>query len=430
MPEYDEEYLQTFFEYLCLFAEKGFLIIIDLHQDLIGKAFGGNGMPDWVRSEGTRKFSFLTDTPLWGANYEFNRHLRKTFTDFWKNDLTNHSVDPPLDNFPVRDRFLDMLERVAETVSKCDRVLGIEVFNEPHPAMLDTRTFEAEVLRVFYADAIHRIRRHSPSLFAFVAPQSDWNVNLRSSRAYESYLPAAEHDDRIVFAYHYYDSLLTALGGRWFHDSKREEYRDAQRLGVKRAHEKGMVPFLTEFGTRQNWARSVVRRHMDWQFESVEQALVNATYWNVNLYNTHDRNDGFMREDFSLIGTRSNVPPKNPGDAGRVLRNLDVAVRPYVMAASAEPVHQHFNLRSRKFELVLRGKPIDAPTVIYVPVVGGHPWQPTHYDTGFDLLYNGFVCELGSINEQATLEGNQLSITLDASADLHKITIAPHSIRP
>lgn len=192
MPEYDEEYLQTFFEYLCLFAEKGFLIIIDLHQDLIGKAFGGNGMPDWVRSEGTRKFSFLTDTPLWGANYEFNRHLRKTFTDFWKNDLTNHSVDPPLDNFPVRDRFLDMLERVAETVSKCDRVLGIEVFNEPHPAMLDTRTFEAEVLRVFYADAIHRIRRHSPSLFAFVAPQSDWNVNLRSSRAYESYLPAAE----------------------------------------------------------------------------------------------------------------------------------------------------------------------------------------------------------------------------------------------
>lgn len=238
------------------------------------------------------------------------------------------------------------------------------------------------------------------------------------------------HDDRIVFAYHYYDSLLTALGGRWFHDSKREEYRDAQRLGVKRAHEKGMVPFLTEFGTRQNWARSVVRRHMDWQFESVEQALVNATYWNVNLYNTHDRNDGFMREDFSLIGTRSNVPPKNPGDAGRVLRNLDVAVRPYVMAASAEPVHQHFNLRSRKFELVLRGKPIDAPTVIYVPVVGGHPWQPTHYDTGFDLLYNGFVCELGSINEQATLEGNQLSITLDASADLHKITIAPHSIRP
>ena len=41
---------------------------------------------------------------------------------------------------------------------------------------------------------------------------------------------------------------------------------------------------------------------MDWQFEAVEQALLNATYWNVNLYNTLERNDGFMREDFSLIG--------------------------------------------------------------------------------------------------------------------------------
>ena len=217
-PEYDEEYLRNFFHYIRLFARKGFLLIIDLHQDLLGKAFGGNGMPDWVRSEGTRKFSFLIDTPLWGANYQFNRHLRKTFTDFWNNDLTNLANDPPLEHFPVRDRFLDMVERVAEAASGCDRVLGIEIFNEPHPAKHDNRMFESEILPVFYADAIRRIRRHSNSLFAFIAPQSDWNVNLRRNRAYDSFLPAssamhAEHHDRVVFAFHYYDSLLTALGG-------------------------------------------------------------------------------------------------------------------------------------------------------------------------------------------------------------------------
>jgi hypothetical protein len=422
--EYDENYIQNYFEYVRLFAEKGFLILIDLHQDLLNKAFGGNGMPDWVRSEGTRIFSFLTDTPLWGANYQFNRHLRKTFTDFWNNDLTNLSNDPPLDHFPVRDRFLDTMERVAEAASGCNRVVGIEIFNEPHPAQLDNRVFESELLPKFYADAIRRIRKHSESLFAFIAPQSDWNVNLRSSKAYDSFLPAAMCDDRVVFAFHYYDSLLTALGGRWFHDSKREEYRDAQRHGARLAREKGMVPFLTEFGTRQNWARTVVRRQMDWQFEAVEQALLNATYWNVNLYNTQERNDGFMREDFSLIG----IIPETSGtdvkaEAGKELRNLDVATRPYVIAASAEPVHQHFNLRSKEFELVMRGKPVDAPTVIYVPATRQHPWQPVHYAEGFAVQNNGVVFD------RAELEANQLSMQLDSETELHTIRICPHEAR-
>ena len=360
-----------------------------------------------------------TDTPLWGANYQFNRHLRKTFTDFWSNDLTNLSNDPPLEHFPVRDRFLDTMERVAQAASTCDRVLGIEIFNEPHPAQLNNRVFESEILPKFYADAIRRIRKHSESLFAFIAPQSDWNVNLRSSKAYDSFLPPAICDDRVVFAFHYYDSLLTALGGRWFHDSKREEYRDAQRHGARLAREKRMVPFLTEFGTRQNWARTVVRHHMDWQFEAVEQALLNATYWNVNLYNTLERNDGFMREDFSLIGI---IPEPSGTDVaddagGKELRNLDVATRPYVIAASAEPVHQQFNLRSKEFELVLRGKPMNAPTVIYVPVTRQHPWQPVHYGEGFEARYNGRVLE------SAALAENRLFVQLDPDAALHTIGI-------
>ncbi len=418
--EYDEQYLRDFFHYVRLFSAKGFLILIDLHQDLIGTHFGGNGMPDWVRSEGTRTFSFLTDTPLWGANYQFNRHLRKTFTDFWNNDLTNLSNDPPLKHFRVLDRFLDAMERVAQAASECDRVLGIEIFNEPHPARHDNRVFEEKMLPAFYADAIRRIRKHSASLFAFVAPQSDWNVNLRRNRAYDSYLPTAICDDRVIFAYHYYDSLLTALGGRWFHDAKREEYSDAQRLGAKQAREKGMVPFLTEFGTRQNWARTVVKRHLDWQFEAVEHALVNALYWNVNLYNTLERNDGFMREDFSLIGT---IPePQEIGSShvpGSELRNLDVVVRPYIMAASAEPVHQHFNLRTKVFELTLQGKPIGAPTVLYVPATREHPWQPMHYEQGFEVLYNGAVVHGWNF------ERNRLSMELDPEATVHTLSVRP-----
>ena len=411
-PEYNEDYVKDFFFYIEKFSSKGFLILIDMHQDLVSISFGGNGMPSWVMADGVKPFHFLSNTPLWGANYEFNRPLRKTFTAFWNNDLTNHSLIPPLDHFGVRDRFLDAVEHVAESASKCERVLGIEIFNEPHPAEIDNRKFEEDILPPFYAEAIRRIRKHSQTLFAFIAPQSDWNVNLRSNRHYDSFLPVATCDDRVVFAYHYYDSLLTALGGRWFHDAKREEYVSAQQLGARRARERGMIPFLTEFGTRQNWSSSVARRHMDWQFEAVEQSLVNAAYWNINLYNTDTHRDGFMREDFSLLG-----PIKDGSET--TLRNGDIAVRPYVIAASAEPIYSRFSLRTKDFELVLRGKPLSEPTVVYVPAQKLHPLLPAHYERGFNVTYNS------SPLTDYMFENNQLFLKLDPDKDLHSFVIRP-----
>ena len=403
--EYNEEYLRDFFDYIRRFSAKGFLILIDLHQDLLGKAFGGDGMPDWVRSEGSKRKSFLENTPLWGANYEFNRDLRRTFTDFWRNDLTNGHACPPLENFRVRDRFLDMVGRIAHEAAQCERVLGIEIFNEPHPAELNYREFEEKILPAFYAEAIERIRRHSEDLFAFVSPQSDWNVNLRSDKAYHSFLNMTTEDMRVVFAYHYYDSMLTALGGHIFHDAKQDEYRRAQSIGARWAREHGMAPFLTEFGTRQNWPKPIVRTQMNWQFEAVEQALVSATYWNVNLYNTKEQRDGFMREDFSLIGCNKKI------------RNLDVATRPYAALLSAEPVHSHFNLRTNVFDFVLRGVPVNAPTVVYAPAMQLHPLQPVHYPTGFSVKYNGKL--------EYEQEGNWLLLWLDPAKELHEIALIP-----
>jgi hypothetical protein len=145
---------------------------------------------------------------------------------------------------------------------------------------------------------------------------------------------------------------------------------------------------------------------MNWQYEAVESASVHATYWNVNLYNTRERLDGFMKEDFSLLGI-----DQKP-------RNLDVITRPYVMAASAEPRHSHFNMRTNAFELVLRGKPLDAPTVIYVPAMRLHPLQPVHYEKHFAVQYNGTL-------RAQTFEANRLSLLLDPQLDMHEIVIRP-----
>lgn len=145
---------------------------------------------------------------------------------------------------------------------------------------------------------------------------------------------------------------------------------------------------------------------MNWQFEAVEQALVNATYWNVNLYNTEEHRDGFMREDFSLIGYNKKI------------RNLDVATRPYVIAASAEPIHSHFNLRTKEFELVMRGIPAVEPTIIYLPTTMVHPLQPVHYPEGYRIQYNG-------LDQPCEFDNNLLRLDLEPEKQLHEILLTP-----
>jgi hypothetical protein len=414
-PKYDETFSRKFFDVVERFAALGFAIIIDIHQDLMQPAFGGNGFPDWVMQDGTRPQVIMKNTSLWGLNYVINRNLRKNFTQFWKNDLTNSRVDPPLMHFTVRDRFLDMIEHVAKCSAEIPRVLGIEIINEPHPGELNPDDFEKEILSPFYQEATNRIRKHSKDLFVFLAPQSDWNVNLRSDKDYHSLLQTDESDDRLVFAYHYYDSLLTGLNGLHFHERKREEYIEAVAIGVREARKKKMAAFLTEFGSRQNWFNPVTRKHMHWHFESVEQAIVSSTYWNVNFYNTKRDHDGFMREDFSLF------------DHELKTRNMDIAVRPYVLAASAEPTAMFYNDRNSMFELSMLGSPLRVPTVIYLPAVKHQEKMPAPYEKGFDVYYSGVggnECEVSFLPEV-----NQLHVTLDSNSVGHRIAIVPSSRR-
>jgi hypothetical protein len=410
-PKYELDYANDFFYYVKRLGEKGFTVFIDVHQDLVQSSFGGGGLPSWIKQDGAKAGAVMRNTPLWGVNYVINKGLRRTFTQFWKNDLTN--TEEGLVNFKVLDRYCDMIEFIAERSKDLECVLGIEVINEPHPAELNDKEFEAGILSDLYRECITRIRKHSKDMFIMLSPQSDWNVNLRTDKDYQSHLTVDDsHDDRLVFAYHYYDSKLTALHGLYFDESKRDEYIAAMALGVRESARRGMVPFLTEFGSRQNWMRTVTRRHMHWQFEAVERSAVHATYWNVNLYNTAETRDGFMQEDFSLI------------DEHHKPRNLDLAARPYPIASSAELVRIHHNDHSHSFEAILYGEASDEPTVIYLPYSRENELAPAPYSEGFKVYYGYELVD--NVRAEFLPHANQLHIWLDKTIKDHRIAIVPH----
>jgi hypothetical protein len=294
-------------------------------------------------------------------------------------------------------------------------ILGYEPFNEPHPAGIPKREFEECILPAFYCDVLAAMRRPSADggdgdacAFLFAEPRMDWITypaegpeygHATFTRTPQSYLPtpllgANDPDEsvgaesvgakRVVFAFHYYDPWMFFRAGlpllRRGVDMRRKEREWPAIFARLRAAatSRGLVPFLTEFGADQDWARfstrlrpavyhrQQARAYMDLQFQQVERHLLNATYWQYDLYNTREAKDNWNEENFSLLG-----PDRAP-------RHLDIVARPYPLRSSAEPVLLAFDLATRHGVVVLRGPVVAAPTVIYVP----GQW---HYREGFEV---------------------------------------------
>lgn len=149
------------------------------------------------------------------------------------------------------------------------------------------------------------------------------------------------------------------------HEKAREWPGVFQQLRAA-AVSRGLVPFLTEFGCSQDWNshtdlrpdiyhHNVVRACMDLQFKQIEAQLLNAIYWNYDLYNSGKEKDNWNRENFSLLGPR------------RAPRNLDIIARPYPLRSSAAPQTVFFDLGSKNAAFILKGATVDAPTVVFVP---------------------------------------------------------------
>jgi hypothetical protein len=305
---------------------------------------------------------------------------------------------------------------VSHTQNGHPAILGIEPFNEPHPVGIDKVHFEADLLKEYYLNVLSEIRKYDDRLFLFIEPRVDWSVfsseemnkslstttsdspsksklsnlsrfDLRrflkvgdmnlirtpfdgdidkrglmdSPTEINSYLPT-ESDlpellrSRGVFAFHYYD--IRALGSSMIKipenlSQYKRDWPDTFRKLILGATKRGLIPFITEFGGSHESEQ--IRPYMNLKFIQIESFLLNATYWNYDLYHTAKRKDNWNMENFSLLG-----PDRTP-------RHIDIVARPYPMMSSAEPSFLSFDIQSKNCIIILNGSVVDAPTVIYVP---------------------------------------------------------------
>lgn len=412
----DEEMLPEGREYLTAVGQiidelysRGLYVILDFHQDIAHEIFGGDGFPDWAlaiddkhkRPEIDEKHKHQTISnlkdKLWQKAYLTNNLVRHTFRSFWNNDLTNHEAG--LRNYPVRTHLEKTIGQTVKFFKSLNNhrghpaILGIEPFNEPHPVGIPPQKFEAEFLFKFYTNVESEIRRFDKNIFLFIEPRVDWTVSstdgdksgsrrslfdikrtfhLRlihdtmiegkvSSIQLHSSLPSDSASletvrRRGVLSFHYYN--LEATGGSFLkmpenlYRIKREfPYIFAQL--VEAATQRELIPFLTEFGGFQESPN--IREYINLHFIQIEKYLINATYWNYDLYNTAEGKDNWNLEDYSILGPN------------RTHRNLDVMARPYPIRSSAEPTLLFFDIESKYAAIILKGAVVDAPTIIYIP---------------------------------------------------------------
>jgi hypothetical protein len=341
--------------------------------------------------------------------YVTNKSLKKTLTSFWRNDLTNIEGENKLEHFPVRTHLEKTIGQTARFFRSLNNgaghpaILGIEPFNEPHPAGLPKEQFEEEFLVDYYRNVDLEIRKFDPDVFIFMEPSVAWTtpssngqdgnksmLDLGGSGPFSArksfnldlvknvmvdgevkpiqlntFLPknlnsVSTFARNGVLSFHYYDMMAIASS---FADSyvnipenmyryKREWPLIFAQL-ANAARERGLIPFLTEFGGFQGAEQ--VRDYLNLEYEQIEAYLLNATLWNYDLYHTKEGKDNWNLENYSLLG-----PSRTP-------RNLDAVARPYPMRSSAEPVLLFFDIESKYATIILKGKVVDAPTVIYIP---------------------------------------------------------------
>ena len=377
-------------------------VILDFHQDIANEVYGGDGFPDWaiaIDEEHEKPKAPTKPDKKWQFKYMINKSLKETLKSFWENDLTN--LDEGLKNYPVRTHLEKTIGQTVKFFKSLNGGLGhpaiiaVEPFNEPHPSTIPKKDFESKFLVEYYRNVNSEIEKFDKALFIFIEPRVDWimptdtggmpakygasPLDVKSSfnmdfiknvmvdkklvtKKLETYLPSdlnsiSRFGNNGVLSFHYYDTMAVASSFVKIPESLytyKIEFPMLFSQLSQAAIERGLIPFITEFGAFQEAEQ--IREYLDLQYDQIEALLLNATIWNYDLYNTEEGKDNWNYENYSLLG-----PDRKP-------RNVDAVARPYPMRSSAEPTLIFFDIDSKYAAIILNGKVVtEEPTVIYIP---------------------------------------------------------------
>lgn len=318
--EYDDAYLDEVALRMEWAAAAGLVVVIDMHQDLYGEGFYGDGAPRWSCDEA--HYAAYVPVEPWFANYA-NEHVVACYDGFWRSD-------------DLQAHFTEAWRRVAARLRDSPAVIGFDVMNEPHWGSAPVASFEEDYLAPFYDRVVAAVRGEAPDWVAFLEPAASRNLGFPTR------LPPFPYPD-VVYAPHSYDPM--AEGGAGFDAARREALVSTFPLLRDEARTLGAALWIGEYGGMA--ATPGIVEYMDAEYDAQASVTAGGMYWE------YGRNDGY-----GIVDPTGAEKPEL----------VDTLVRPYPERVAGEPLPWEWDESTSTFTFRYRpDATVTAPTIVVVP---------------------------------------------------------------
>ena len=369
-------YLQNMTAQAAVFADLGFEVLFDFHQDLFsrylfntGSWYTGDGAPKWVVGAGGYPQESCGVCVLWGQNITSNAAVKQATYDFWHNRTLTTSAG----SIKERDEFMSHAKKVLTylrtslTAAQFAHVLGVDPYNEPYAGNYDSgqdsRTWERDVLWPFFLSFRSMMDGAGwADRPAFVEPNMFWNGNL--SHETGGFLDTGAIGPRFVFNTHFYDQVAISGVLMWGKATDGQESDDFA-LVRDRSTALGTPAIVTEFGHPLGGYTSDKAPSVDkamyqgldsrlpgsqwWSNVAVSGPVLSGTQWHWDIYSgRHNERmndnpdkvltgaDAWNDEDFSSVALDGAGTPYLRQDARLLDRVYPAAVAGRTLAFTYE----------------------------------------------------------------------------------------------
>ncbi len=257
--QYDDAYLDSVARVLEWCEARGMYAVIDMHQDMWSRRFGGDGAPAWADVDSL----LVPNTPVgFPLNY-LNPDVAASFDRFYR--------DPA-----IRDAFVAMWAHVASRLAPYAAVAGYDILNEPWPGSLGADAFERGPLSDLYEAVAAAIRAADPTRPILVEPQTLAIAGLATHVRPPAF-------GNVVYAPHFYDPIVemrSALGLDPAYDGDASRTEAAFALARTEAARLGAAPLVGELGIPLD--RTGALAYLLDHYRLLDEQRLSAWMWNFD----------------------------------------------------------------------------------------------------------------------------------------------------
>ncbi|MBI2059805.1 MAG: cellulase family glycosylhydrolase [Nitrospirae bacterium] len=331
--EYDTAYLDRLEQLIDWADQAGLYVIVDMHQDVYARRFGGDGAPEWAILDEGLAYSPSSE---WYLNYA-QPAVQRAFDNFWRNTEG------------IQDRYREAWRGVVQRAKHHSNVIGYDLMNEPFPGslFLDLSRFDRQFFQPFTAALAEAIHAEDPEGIVFFEPNA-MRTNVLGADGFPTAMEPPGGPG-FMFAPHFYDPVVTA---KTAYDGDTARLRRGVAALVTESNRLGVPLWVGEWSGVWTADYETARGG-----EFLEQMLAlfdeYKAGWSIWNYSS-------IPEDFISL---------RDGTAGAWARRM--IERPYPAASAGPIVHLSYDSPSRRFDMKVEDDG-GGETVVRVPA----SWSP------------------------------------------------------